>query len=507
MTFQQILSALWRRWWVILAVALLAGAAAGLYQARQTPTYASSATLRVSTAVSGGTLESMFGTIPVDFDPESVTSAAVLEPAAGLAGEADPSALNGAITWQSVEGTRTDRLVITATALDPDTSQTWANAVAQSYSTYVQGQVETATVTLQGRYDDASAQAAALQQQAAANPNDSVVAANLARALQRVGTLGAQLDAVAVSGAPVTIETQAGPGAPQGTPPATTIGVAVLAGLLAGAGVALTWAKVDTRVRSTSELDAEIDVPLIADLPWDRHLRKRGERLPALSSARTALTEGLRTARTGLQVLGRDKGAAFVITSVEPNDGKTFLAANLAVAWARSGKKVILVAGDLRRPELRAYFATAAEGPGLADLLQRGLDGEELTAEAVESMLNDTDITGLRILPSGADLRDPADYLASDGLHRIISITREDADIVLIDSPPSLALTDAALLAEHATGAVVLYSLGRSERDRIIATVDDLIAKDVNVLGLIANRSDKKVPASYGRYYHSEKHR
>ncbi len=504
MTFRQILSALRQRWWLILALTLLTVLGTLFFLSRTTPTFSSTAVLRTSTAMASGELQSAFGAIAVDLEPESLASPDVLGAAAGITGES-PTALYGTVTWESVEGARRDTLAITVTATDPGTAEGRASAVAEAYAAYVADQIETGTATLTEQIDEATEDATALQVKANADPDDAIAAASLARALQTVGTMSTQRDLITLSGPALTLQTAASPAQRDGSSPLILLAVALLSGLIAGIGVALIWSQFDTRVRTGKDLEPVLGAPYLAELPRDRRSGREKNRLPALDRSHTALNEGLRGLRTSLQVLEPHAGAAFVFTSVEPDDGKTFVAANLAAIWARAGKSTILVAGDLRRPSVDQYFGEAADGSGLADLLVRSREqSAPLSTDEILDSLRPTDISGLRVLPSGPEPSDPSDLLATASLSHIIAALRDDADVVVIDSPPSYGLVDAALLAGAASGAVVIARLGRTRREMLSEVVDALLGHGVRVLGLVGNGSTRRVPSSYDRYYRSE---
>src|SRR5690606_36571051 len=123
---------------------------------------------------------------------------------------------------------------------------------------------------------------------------------------------------------------------------------------------------------------------------------------PVAARSRTGLSEGVRAVRSTLQVLLPAQHAVVVVTSVAPGDGKSFISSNLALAWARAGREVVIVGGDLRRPELGRYFAEAADGAGLADLLRERASQGSITRAEVEAKLNETRYPRLRVLPSGA---------------------------------------------------------------------------------------------------------
>lgn len=503
MTFRQILSALRQRWWLILAVTVLTVLGTLFFLSRTTPTFSSTATLRTSAAMASGELESAFGAIAVDLEPESLASPDVLGAAADITGES-PTSLYGSVTWESAEGARRDTLTITATATDPGTAEQRASAVAEAYAAYVAAQVETGVATLTEQIDEATKEATALQVKANADPDDAIAAASLARALQTVGTMSTQRDLITLSGPALTLQSAASPAQRDGSPPLILLAVALLSGLIAGTGIALIWSQFDTRVRTAKDLESIPGAPYLAELPRDRRSVRQTHRLPALDRSRTALNEGLRGLRTSLQVLEPRPGAAFVFTSVEPDDGKTFVAANLAAIWARAGKSTILVAGDLRRPSVDQYFGEAADGPGLADLLIRSREqSAPLSTDEILGTLRTTEVDGLRVMPSGPEPSDPSDLLATDALSQIIATLRDDADVVVIDSPPSYGLVDAALLARTASGVVVLARLGRTRRGLLSETVEALTARGVRVLGLVGNGSTRPVPSSYDRYYTS----
>jgi capsular exopolysaccharide synthesis family protein len=203
-----------------------------------------------------------------------------------------------------------------------------------------------------------------------------------------------------------------------------------------------------------------------------------------------------------MQVLLPRTNAVVAFTSVEPGDGKTFVSANVAVTWARAGKSVILVGGDLRRPSLSTYFGEAAEGTGLAELLQDSDSGNRpIREEQITAHLKDSGYPRLRLLPAGQDPADPADLLATAALKKLVDSLRKLADIVIIDSPPAMTLVDASLLGEHTDGVIVLSSVHRTDRSYLVETVESLRQNGVPLLGIVVNRSRRSLPKSYAPYY------
>lgn len=502
MTFRQILAALWRRKWIIVAVTVLAVLIGAGYLARLEPGYVSSTDVRFSSSISDASASGQLAGVPVDAGPSLITSETVLGPAADSLG-IEPDALFGAISYELVDTDGGPLIVeISTTAPTPRAAIARLNAVVASLSTQLDSVMQSTLATLQTQLQQATAQAMSLQVQAGSHPNDAIIATNLSQALARMSTLNTDIMGLQAAGPSIT--TVSPPWDPESVnpSPSTVLAIALLCGLLAGAGIALIRDRFDDRLRAEDDLEQLSGEPTIALLANDSGVARGRERLPAASADRTALSESLRSLRTSLQVLLPEGKGVLVVTSVEPGDGKTFVAANLALSWARAGRKVILVAGDMRRPRLDLYFGAAARGVGLAELLLDGVDGTRSPGQPqLTEMLRPTSFRGLRVLPAGEDAADPADLLAGASLGRAVRYLARNADIVIIDSPPALALADASELAAYADGVVVLTTVNRTKRTHIVETVNSLKANGANILGLIVNRSRVRLPKSYGSYY------
>ncbi|MGA0567124.1 polysaccharide biosynthesis tyrosine autokinase [Rathayibacter sp. KR2-224] len=505
MTFRQALSVIWQRRLLIIAVVVLAVAVAGVFLARQTPVYTSSTTLRMSALATSASSSGQIGTAAVDFDAESITSPAVLDPAAKKLGEPLAASASWGAAYslaQASSQTQANVITVTVNGSSAAQSQARASAIATSYNTYLKGQLAKARAAAQAQAAKWNASAEAYQVQVTANPANSIAQSNLANAISSLASANNTINKIDNGGEPLTVTKAAAPGAFQGTSPAIALAVAIIAGLVAGIGIALIWDAFDDRLRPDDDLEALTGAPALGELSLDKRMQRRGDWLPAAGRKRTALNEGLRALRTTLQVLLPQGNDVVVLTSVEPGDGKTFISSNLALAWARTGKRVVLVGGDLRKPGLDEYFGEVANGPGLTELLQAAaVHGSAPSVDEIAANLNRTKFRGLSILPAGSEPWDPADLLAVDGLGEIIAALRSLCDIVVIDSPPALALVDASLLAAHADGAVLVASIRRTRRKLLGETVHALAGNGISVLGVVANRSKRRIPKSYSAYY------
>jgi polysaccharide biosynthesis transport protein len=509
MSFRQALHVVWRKRLLIVAVVLLAVGVAAIFLVRQTPVYTSSISVRMSPLAATASATGQIGTASVDFSTDTITAPVVLNAAAKLVGE--PPAASGG--WQVEVGTQggsgggngtvsSVALTLTAEGSSAVQAQKRVTAVVDAYDTYLVGQTATARKVAETQVAKSTADAQAAQALVNKSPNDSIAQSSLSAAVAALTSANATITQIDNAGRPIIVSKAAPPGDFQGTSPLIAILVAIVAGLIAGIGIALIWDAFDDRVRSEDDLEQLTGVPALGELALDKIARRGRDRLPAAGRARTALNEGLRSLRTTLQVVLPPGPVAVVITSVEPGEGKTFLSSNLALAWARMGKRVVLIGGDLRNAGLEQYFGEAGTGPGLTELLQEAArTGSSPTPDEIRSALHDTPYPGLSVLPAGDEPWDPADLLALEGVGELMTALRGMSDVIIIDSPPSLALVDARLLAAHADGVVVVASMRGTRRARLVETIDALVSSGVDVLGIAANRSRRPLPKSYSAYY------
>jgi capsular exopolysaccharide synthesis family protein len=505
-TLRQILDVLWKRKWIIVSVMVIAVLTAFAYLQVRAVSYSSAGLLRLNSAVTDAALSGELGGVDVEFDAAVVTSPAVVDPAAKTLAE-NPDVLAANIVADLDSSERLAQVAITALGGTPTQSRERAQAAMDSYQEYVDTQVTSTMTTLQKNQQKAIEDAQKLQQRVQDHPGDSIASTNLATALQKMTTLTSTIESVNDAGAARTT-VMAKPTAGELTVPSgvTILLLAFATGLVVGVAIALIRDQFDNRLRGEDEVQDLTGVRSIGELSWDRKLASMRPPLPVAGNDRSDLSERLRTLRSNLSVFLPARGAAFVTTSVEPGDGKSFVSANLALAWARAGKRVILVGGDLRRPDLAQYFGEAMDGEGLAEILGQYDLGEALAVESVQSRLNTTRYRRLLVLPSGAEPPEPADLIARPIFSEIVHALRGLADIVIIDSPPAIGLADAALLAAQTDGALLLASARRTDRVHLVEAVESLRAAGAEVLGIVTNRSRRKLPKTYSSYYVSTGH-
>lgn len=214
----------------------------------------------------------------------------------------------------------------------------------------------------------------------------------------------------------------------------------------------------------------------------------------AWEEPKSVAAEAFRILRTNLQFTNPDRPLrSLLITSPEVGDGKSTVTANLGVSLAQSGKRIVIVNTDLRRPSVHKLFGVA-DGVGLTSVLV----GQASVAEA----LRDTSVPGLRLLTAGPMPPNPAELLESQRMRTVIAELEQEADIVLYDAPPVIAVTDAGLLAPYVDGCILVVSVGTTQRELARAAAEQLQRLGGHVLGVVLNRMNHG--AGYYYYYYHE---
>jgi capsular exopolysaccharide synthesis family protein len=276
--------------------------------------------------------------------------------------------------------------------------------------------------------------------------------------------------------------------------------IGLLLGLLLGFAYALVRHQFDRRLRSSEEVEKAFGVPVIGMIPHSTQIRGADGALalavtgsPTASSASTA--EGFRKLRTNLAYMDVDHPPrVIVVTSPKQSDGKSTVAANLAAAIAIGGQPVTLIDGDLRRPTIADSMAVV-DGAGLTDVLV----GRVSAADVIQ---DHPDVPGLRILASGAIPPNPSELLGSNAMRTLIHELAAEA-MVVIDAPPLLPVTDAAVLTRSADGALVVITHGGTLDSELAASLQHIAAVHGRTLGLVFNRMRRKSGGgSYGADYY-----
>ena len=253
-------------------------------------------------------------------------------------------------------------------------------------------------------------------------------------------------------------------------------------GLLIGFGIAVLRETLDTRVRSVEDVVAIADKPVLAAIGFDSATKDR--QLITDLASHAPRVEAFRVMRTNLQFIDVDsEHKLFVVTSAVPGEGKTTTSLNLAISLAQAGVSTLLIEGDLRRPR-----AARALGLDSAIGVTSVLVGKVKLAEA----LQDHASSGLSFLASGPVPPNPAELLQSKAMGELLTAVRSQFDVVLIDAPPLLPVTDAALIARQADGALLVVRHGRTTREQVRGSSERLAHVDAEIVGIVMNMTPAK---------------
>lgn len=202
--------------------------------------------------------------------------------------------------------------------------------------------------------------------------------------------------------------------------------------------------------------------------------------LITLSDPRSPAAEAYRTLRTNIYFSGLDRSIqTLLVTSASPVEHKSLPLANLAVAMAQGEKKTVLVDADLRRPSLHTLFGLQNEA-GLTSLF---IDVKGPIAPA----LQDVGVPNLKVLTSGPLPPNPAELLGSQRMLDVIAALKGQADIVLFDAPPVIAVTDAAVLGTRVDGVVLLVNAGQTRREHARRAKEQLEKLNIRIVGVVLN--------------------
>jgi capsular exopolysaccharide synthesis family protein len=435
-----------RRWGSIAVCLLLALGVAGAITWQMTPQYESRAQLFISTSESDTSTAyqgGLYATQRVASYAELVNESRQLAErvANSLGGELDPDELQEQVTAT----VKPETVILELAVVGPDASQ--ARDVAQAYA---EGLSE-------------------LVSDLETPPGRDV----------------APIKATIVDNAQISAD----PVSPQ---PVRNLGLAAVLGLLLGVGLAVARELLDTSVSSPDDVADVTDAPILGNIHSDGSAV--GQPPASVLKSPTPWSEAFRVLRTNMQYVEVDHNRrVFVVTSSLPSEGKSTTAVNLAITLALAKQRVVLIDCDLRRP-------LVAERLGLDDAV--GTTSVLIGQVGLDDALQRHHTSGLTVLTSGPIPPNPSELLQSIAMEKLLHELREQYDVVLLDAPPLLPVTDAALLAAQADGAIVVVRHGKTSREQLRHALDRVEAVDAKIAGVVMNQTPaKKASAGYGYGY------
>lgn len=297
-----------------------------------------------------------------------------------------------------------------------------------------------------------------------------------------------QVDSALTTGGASVVKSATLPVAPSEPTPARTAALALLVGLVIGVGAALLIDHFDDSIQSAGDLDAVTNVPLLAVVPVEP---PPDHRPIALSEPQDVAVEAYRGLRTNVQFVGLDEPMRIVqVSSSLPGEGKTTTAANLAVVLAQSGRSVVIVDADLRRPRLHEVFS-APSVPGLTEVL---------LGDPVDLVVNHLG-HGLHLVTAGTLASSPSEMLSSPRMVALLHELAERFDFVVIDSAPILPVADSVALSVAVEGVLMVVQAGRTSRTTVRDALGQLGRVQAAVRGIVLNRVERGRNARDGYGY------
>jgi capsular exopolysaccharide synthesis family protein len=458
---------------LIVLAALIAGGAAFLVSAREQPRYRATSTILYTPQTSAfSTSEDptrVLGTLA------NLGTNGVLMTRVATQLHTTEAALASSV---SVSASATEDLIhISATDTVPARAADKANALTRVFLDWRANTEKAST----------KAQLAVLQKQL----SDLVATGADASTIQALKSQIAALEAQIVQRTSDLSLVQAAPTPKQPYTPHTArnFAIGLLCGLLLGLLTAFVRERADRRLRNVEEIEQVYGRPALGLIPHIPAAARDRHAAMGDFAGSSSLVESYRTVRTNLALfrVGFENSPlkTIVVTSAMPGEGKSAVTANLAIALASSGRKVLAISADFRSPALHTYFSDV-EGDGLLELLA----GETTLKEAVRPVPLDGQIYsqtggGLSLLANGRRFFDPVVLFESAGMAGALEEIKQRFDVVLFDAPPLLAASDASVLTQHADGLLIVAKLHSITRDQVRRVTRTLEAAEISPLGLI----------------------
>jgi len=584
-----------RQWWVVLMCVILAASASVLYTKKHKITYQAGASVIANPTASSTSSQSPAA--PSGPDPLVQTHDPSIELAAAKAAGTTDGSVGLSFGLDTSNPTLLD---VTAIADTPSQAAAAANAAANAYIAVRGKALATSAASLDGQLAVIAGQIHALQAQGAVSPGSvpgtQTSGANLAAdeqlavAIADYQSLFQQQQTLSLDASGVQVYSAATPGGATATASShKVIELAVVAGLLAGMGIALLRHRLDDRLRTAKEIEMLSSHSLLSRIPLRSDSNAAGT---IATNPNDELTESVRELRTALRFVAVEREVkTILVTSSVPGEGKSFVAANLAAAWAMSGMLTVLVSSDLRAPTAERLLGIAPSDRGISTMvadaaarlatsrsaeasakrralpvssqldlhalgqldISAGADptsslrvqgsanghtanghtanghtanghtangqaavtaGESSASSPVRSSASfrsPTDLLDLLVwsgvkdlwlCPAGPVPPNPAELLGSSAFEDLAASIAAIADVVILDSPPVLTVTDAMVLTEQADGVVFVVAEGRTSRSAAQRAIQLLESSPTPILGVVANMASRNdVSAYYGTAY------
>lgn len=487
--------------WLILLAALVAGAASFFLSRRMTPYYQSSSTVLVNAAPATKATDyssvMMSEQLTSTYSQMMANDPVLTEVINQLGLNISVDDLKEMITVTAVRDTQL--IEVTVETTDPKLSADIANSVATISSTQIE-EIQSqrflqSKTTLETQLADLEEQIATYEAQADRAITDeekSRLDAKVTQYREIYSNLLQSYESVRLTEAQsVSSIVQIESAMPDYTPVKpkvmqNTLLAAVL-GFLLAAGVIVTREALDDTIKTPEDITRKFKLPVLGVI--SHHKIEDGTPI-TMGDPRSPTAEAYRTLRTNVSHTSVDKPLrTLMVTSSEPAEGKSTVISNLGVVLAQTGRRVIIVDCDLRHPRIHTYFGLDNR-QGMSDLFFQTADVPP------DNYCQETKVKNLWVITTGPLPPNPAELLGSQKMQRILAAMRQSAEVILIDTPPTLAVTDAAVLAPTLDGVLLVARPGTTRVSALHHTLEQMRQVNANVLGIVLNDVVTK-----GKYY------
>jgi len=504
-----------RWWWLLLLAPLIAGATAYIVSDRQTPLYSASVVLRINPPVTG-TLDVQAVQLSQELG-ETYRSLITFNPVMnqtietlGLPYTADD--LREKVTASTIRDTQLVRVSVSDPK--PDEAARIANTIAEEFITYVnredQNQYQIQVAAIEDRLAELEAQRVTLRDElaeldVAANEGNVEIQDRIAAReleLAQLDTLiesaqqqsEATVGGVAATRVQVTISDRATPPeAPYAPRVAFYTLLGAFVGLLIALGAVALLEYMDNSVKASTDFGELTNAPLLSTIGAIPNLRPGGNQVYVVSEPRSPSAEAIRMLRANLEFASAGKQIdSLAITSSSPGEGKSTVSANLAVVMAQAGLRTVMIDADLRKPTQHRIFSIP-NNTGLTRLLTHPEERWQAAATRVA-------VPNLWLIPSGPVPPNPADLLSIDAFPQLLKRVAIDADIIILDTPPVLAVSDPLVVARNTDAVLLVAKSGQTRRDALRHTAEALQQGNMRLLGIVLNQQRSKDGLGY--YYY-----
>jgi len=541
MTLEHYWTILIKHWKLVVICFLLVGTGAFVGSKLMKPLYQSSVLVEV--VIRDGNNQGNYDNLLaseqlVQTDATLVTSYPVLREVASHYPDLSVSQLAQEVS--SSPKTNTQLFEIDVVDPSPSRAASLANDVAatlikqrlqaiQQENAQAQQQIQQNLALTSQQIDATTSKISALQAQGGSQGQIALLQAQLSGLQQRYSqwqTALAQLElAQAQSGNPLQVAQSAQPATSPVRPNILlNTGGGLLVGLLLGVLLAILFERLDTQVRTLEALTKLLDWPVLATI-W--HARSSKKEKVFNPTGHDGNVEGYRILRTNIAFSGIDKPLhSLMITSAVPHDGKSIIAANLAIFMARTGKTTLLVDADLRSPAVHELFGLSADKMGLSNAvlafsmpkipetppLAFSMSASPGTPSAefdkpklsLEPFFHSVSIPNLWVMPSGPLPPNPPELLDSKAMQRLLTVFGNyGVEIVIFDTPPVLGLSDVGILASKMDGTLVVVDITRANKKNLKQMKAVLIQTGARILGCVVNKQrHSRHDTAYSYYYY-----